>query len=287
MRIILWGLAKRLGPVSKWLHVLVLDRGYWGAQYLLDLNRHYGIDLVTRAQHEDLAVVQDLEGLVSDSQTKWQSWQETHSRRGRIQVQGVGVEGLDLVDAHEQVLGEMNAVVADEYDLEGRRLRDEKGQERPRFHYVTPLPTAARPHRIRQYYRQRWGIENEGFRELTQTWALDRLAGRRFNALNSRTAFVLMLYNAERLLQMKHPGPWQQERQRRRAWGEQALIGGLSVATYTEEGRLGLFTPGQYGDLIAERERTRLVATLREALRRGEDLERAIQRLTSLPPRQA
>jgi len=287
LRIILRGLAERWGPVGRWLHVLILDRGYWGAEYLLDLHRRYGIELVTRAQHDDLALVQDLEGLVSDPGLRWQTWDETHSRLGPIQVKGVGVEGLSLVDAHEHLWGRMNAVVADEYDPQGQRLRDEQGQPRPRFHYITTLPTAAHPHRIRRYYRQRWTIENQGFRELTQDWALDRLAGRRFNALNSRTAFVLMLYNAERLLRMKHPGPWHQERQRLRAWGEPGKMGGLSVAAYTEEGRLGLFTPGDYGNLIAERERNRLVATLREALRRGEDLERALQRLMSLPPRKA
>jgi hypothetical protein len=287
LRIILRGLAERWGPVGRWLHVLILDRGYWGAEYLLGLNRRYGIELVTRAQHEDLALVRDVEGLVSDLQTPWQTWEETHSRLGTIQVKGVGVEGVELVDAHEHVLGKMNAVVADEVDGEGRRRRDDQGQERPRFHYITTLPTAARPQRIRRYYRQRWTIENQGFRELTQHWALDRLAGRRFNALNSRTAFVLMLYNAERVLRMKHPGPWHQERERLRAWGEPGEIGGLSLAAYTQDGRLGLFTPGDYGDLIAERERNRLVATLREALRRGEDLERALQRLTSLTPRKA
>lgn len=30
--------------------------------------------------------------------------------------------------------------------------------------------------------------------------------------LTSRIAFALMLYNAERILRMKHPGPWAEER---------------------------------------------------------------------------
>lgn len=267
------------------MEVLILDRGYWGAQYLLALHRRYGIEVVTRAQHDELSFVQDLDALVKDPQTDWQTRPETHSRLGDIQVRCAGVQAVPLLDAQGRLLGHLNGVVADEYDRAGRPLRDEQGQERPRLHYATTLPTAQHPHRTRSYYGQRWTIENQGFRELTQGWALDRLAGRQFNALNSRTAFVLMLYNADRVLRMKHPGPWQQERQTLRAWGEHGRIGGRSVAAYTEDGRLGLFTPGDYGNLIAERERNRVVATLREALQRGEDLERALARLTSGPPR--
>lgn len=223
LRIILRGLAARLGPVQRWLEVLILDRGYWGAQYLLALHRRYGIEVVTRAQHDELSFVQDLDALVKDPQTDWQTRPETHSRLGDIQVRCAGVQAVPLLDAQGRLLGHLNGVVADEYDRAGRPLRDEQGQERPRLHYATTLPTAQHPHRTRSYYGQRWTIENQGFRELTQGWALDRLAGRQFNALNSRTAFVLMLYNADRVLRMKHPGPWQQERQTLRAWGEHGI----------------------------------------------------------------
>ena len=46
-------------------------------------------------------------------------------------------------------------------------------------------------------------------------------------------------------------------------------------------------TPQQYERLIAERERKRLVRTLREGLARGETLERTLERLQNQPPRQA
>ncbi|MBM4034467.1 MAG: transposase [Planctomycetes bacterium] len=63
---------------------------------------------------------------------------------------------------------------------------------------------------------RRWVVEDQGFRELTQDWALDTLAGRRFNALNARIAFALMLYNADRLLRAKHPDLWEEARRRPR-----------------------------------------------------------------------
>lgn len=280
LKIILRSLQERFGPVGDWMKTLVLDRGYWGAAYLLGLRRRHGMDLVTRAQHEELGIVKDLDGLVSAPETLWQWREETHSRLGPMAVRCVGVEHLDVYDERRQVVGQLNGVVAEEYDRSRReRMRDEKGQVRPRFYYVTTLPTAARPPRIRGYYGQRWGIENQGFRELTQEWALDCLAGRRFNTLNSRIAFALMLYNAERLLRMKHPGPWQEERERLRGLGERNRLSGPSLVAYTPQGQLGFLRPPEYERLIVERERDRLVHTLREGLAHGETLERMLQRL--------
>ena len=130
-------------------------------------------------------------------------------------------------------------------------------------------------------------IENQGFRELTQAWALDQLARRRFNALNSRIAFALMLYNAERVLRMKHPGPWSKERERLRGLGERNYLGGPSLAAYTRDGHLALLTTAEYERLIAERERDRIVRTLREGIARGDPLERLLERIQSEPPREA
>jgi len=282
------GLDRRFGPLHDWMDTLVLDRGYWGAEFLLGLKRRYGTDVVTRAQHDELAVVKDIEGLLRAEPVPWRWHRERHSRLGKMEVRCAGFEGLDLRDEHGRIVGRVNAVAAEEYEPgRTRRMRDARGEERPRFDYVTTLPAARAPHRIRGYYRRRWRIENQGFRELTQQWALDRLASRRFNALNSRIAFALMLYNAERVFAMKHPEPWREARERRLASEDRGWLGGPSLAAYTADGRLGLFTPEQYGRLVAERERNRIVRTLREALACGEDLERTLERIENSRPDEA
>jgi len=58
---ILERLSRGVAPLGEWLKILLLDRGYWGARYLLELRRKYGIDIVTRAQHEGLEVVDYIE----------------------------------------------------------------------------------------------------------------------------------------------------------------------------------------------------------------------------------
>jgi hypothetical protein len=288
LRIILRALARRFGALGSWMKTLVLDRGYWGARYLLGLKARYGIDLVTRAQHDELTVVKDIDGLLQGGDVPWQWRLEEHSHLGRMEVRCAGWEGLDLRDQNDRIVGQVNAVAAEEYEP-GRtsRVRDEQGRVRPRFDYITTLPSARNPARIRAYYRMRWTIENQGFREMTQQWALDVLAGRRFNVLNSRIAFALMLYNAEHVFAMQQPELWRRQRERQLCLGERSWLGGPSLAAYTRDGRLGLFTPDQYGRLIAERERNRIVRTLREGLARGETLERTLERIQDQPPRQA
>ena len=287
LRIILRALDRRFGPLQTWLRLLLLDRGYWGAQFLLGLKKLHGIEVVTRAQHDDLAFAQELNAFAAAPDAPWTSVRETHSRLGDIEVRLAGFDALDLYDEHDRLVGQINGVVADEYDLAGQRLRGEDGDLRPRFHYASTLPAARRPARIRGYYRRRWVIENQGFRELTQDWALDTLAGRRFNALNARIAFALMLYNADRLLRMKCPGLWEEAHRRRLALGGRDRLAGPSVAAYTPQGQLGVFTPAQYGQLAADRERNRIVHALRKGLARGETLERVLERLDSEPPRDA
>ena len=52
--------------IGKWRRLrsgydVLLDRGDWGAQYLLDLHEKYGIGVVTRAQARGLEVVDYIE----------------------------------------------------------------------------------------------------------------------------------------------------------------------------------------------------------------------------------
>ncbi|MCX6842021.1 MAG: transposase, partial [candidate division WOR-3 bacterium] len=190
---ILQRLHQEVAPLREWLQILLLDRGYWGARYLLGFHGKYGIGVVTRAQHEGLEVVDYIETALQDA--TWQETIEEHSRLGTIRVRAAQVKDVPLYDKKEKLLGRVNAVVADEFDETGKRLLGEDGKERPRFYYVTTLPLTKRAYRTRALYRRRWVIENQGFRELAQDWSINVLAGRRFAANYARIAFVLMLYS--------------------------------------------------------------------------------------------
>ena len=167
---ILKRLDQEVAPLREWLQILLLDRGYWGAKYLLGLHEQYQIDVVTRARHEGvdthgqvrgtwakktenrrihprastgnpaagLEVVDYIE--TSLAEASWQEQLEEHSRFGTIKVRSAGVKDVPLYDEKGKVLGKVNAVVADEFDTAGKRLKGEDGNERPRFYYVTTMP---------------------------------------------------------------------------------------------------------------------------------------------------
>ena len=102
-----------------------------------------------------------------------------------------------------------------------------------------------------------------------------------------RTFFVLVLANAESIVEELFPGPWQEERKRLGSLGVPGLIGGEpALAAYTPQGQLGILETEEYGALIAQRERAWFLQELRKAQARGERLEDVIRRLdpSGIPP---
>ena len=287
LRMMLREIERRVCPVRRLIDVLVLDRGYWGAEFLLGLRRRYGFHFVTRAQHEGLGLVQDVEGMLRDEEnpTRWVRVGEDRSRLGPIEVRLRALSSIPLHEKHGRRVGEANIVVADEYDLRGKRLRNPDGTERPRFYYVTDMPVEADPYPIRGFYLRRWTVENQGFRNLTQRWGLDVPAGRGINPLLARLLFVLVLANAEMVVQELFPGPWQEERRRLSKLGVQGLLGGApALAAYTDQGHIGLLSVEDYGELLLQAERDRVARDIRAALARGESPETVLGRLTADKP---
>lgn len=285
LKIVLRQLETRVGPVKKLIDVLVLDRGYWGAEFLLGLRKKYGFHFVTPTQHDGLGVVEDVEGLLKakPADEKPLEVREERSRLGKIRVRLRALEDVPLYDKDRQPAGKVNVVVADELDSRGNPLRDSEGKLRPRVYYATSLPAKTDPYRARAYYLKRWVVENEGFRNLTQRWGVDVAAGRSYAAILARTFFLLVLANAESIVDELFPGPWQEERKRLRKLAVPGRIGGEpGVAAYTREGHLGIMAVEDYGQLVAQRERTALIATLQQARARGQSLDDVLRSLA--PP---
>jgi hypothetical protein len=285
LKIALKQLEEKVCPVRKLIDVLVLDRGYWGAEFLLGLRKRFGFHFVTRAQHENLEVVRSVEGFLREAEIAGPAKrvQENRSRLGKIQVDSWGFEKVTLYGDKDREVGQASVVVADEFDEKGEKLREPDGSLRSRMYYVTSLPAKADPYAIRKYYLLRWTIENQGFRNLTQRWSLDIPAGRNFRSIMARIFFVLALANAESIVEELFPGPWQQERKRLGVLGVPGLIGGEpALAAYTPRGQLGILTTKDYGSLVAQRERASMLDELRKAHARGEGLEDVIRRLS--PP---
>lgn len=284
LEILLRQFEEHVCPVRKLVDVLVMDRGYWGAEFLLGLRKRYRFHFVTRAQHDNLHLVKDVEGLLTDKEMAGPGVRvrEERSRLGKIKVQLWGVDQVSLHANGDREVGKANVVVADELDEKDRPILDTEGKPR-RIYYVTSLPAKSRPYDVRKHYLLRWTIENQGFRNLTQRWSLDTPPGRNFSSIFARLFFVFALANAESILEELFAGPWQLERKRLGKLGVPGLIGGEpALAAYTPQGQLGLLSTKEYADLVARRERTTILEELRRAQARGEGIEDVLRRLA--PP---
>ena len=246
---ILRGLREQFGRLGDWMDVLVMDRGYWGAEFLGELKRSEGVDYVTRTRDDEVDVAREADGLARLESTKWHELTEQHSRLGPMLVRLSGFSGLPLYDGTNNDHGPCQVIIAEEYDLKGRRLA-----ERPRFRYVTSLPVdtadSKSVQQVRTYYRRRWSVENQGFWVLTKRWNLDALAGRNINAIRARLNFVLQLYNAENCCAWKHPGSFQKELPRLKRPPKGERLGKPSIMIYTPDGRVGSFQATEYQRLI-------------------------------------
>src|SRR5712691_12661685 len=54
LRRLLARLDQTMGPLRKWLKILLMDRGYWGTDLFCEIQQDYGIDFVTRVRDEKM-----------------------------------------------------------------------------------------------------------------------------------------------------------------------------------------------------------------------------------------
>lgn len=284
------GLREQFGRLGDWMDVLVMDRGYWGAEFLGELKRSEGVDYVTRTRDDEVDVAREVDGLARLKSTIWHEMPEQHSRLGAMLVRMAGFSGVPLYDGDGKDHGPCQVVIAEEYDLKGRRL-----PERPRFRYVTSLAVDPADERsvqqVRSYYRRRWSVENQGFWVLTKRWNLDTLAGRNLNAIRARLNFVLQLYNAENCCAWKHPGSFQKELPRLKRPPKGERLGKPSIMIYTPDGRVGAFQANEYRKLVTAAVTTavekatetavkkNLKAAILKALQEGRSIEDILREL--------
>ena len=248
---ILKGLREQFGRLGDWMSVLVMDRGYWGSQFLEGIKKDEGVDYVIRSGNDELDIVHDMEGLSRLESTVWHEAVEEHSRLGKMRVKMAGFRDLPMFDDNDVDHGPCQAVIAEEYDLKGQRLPN-----RPRFHYVTSLPvdpsSLESVQQVRAYYRRRWAVENQGFWVLTKRWNLDTLVARNMDAIRARLNFALQLYNAENCCAWKHPGKFENELPRLKRPPRGERLGRPSIMVYTPDGKVGAFQVKEYRELVTK-----------------------------------
>ena len=150
----------------------------------------------------------------------------------------------------------MNCVVVyDEY----------KGRMRRRI-YDTTLDAKDDPFKIYKCYKDRWTIENQGTRYLSQRWSLRDFAGRSLNSIQARILTVLTLYNAVKILEMKYEDKMERLQEKMREKGERSYLSGCALIVYGRDKYYGISSAVEYARLTTKRRNKEFARELEKIL---------------------
>src|ERR1039457_2024422 len=183
-------LNQTVGPLREGLQILLMDRGYWGTDLFCELKQDYGIDFVSRVRDEKLAINESIQRQREEQDRSWSGFQEERQFAGRRETQRVRTTALASItligdEAPHRAIA-VNVVVAEQAHADGTPILDRHGKDISTTKYVTSLRPGLHGIKVRGFYRSRWGVENQGFRYLSQTWEIDRLAGHSYGAVLAR-----------------------------------------------------------------------------------------------------
>jgi len=238
------------GKVKEIIKSLTLDRGYWGAHFLWRLKHRWATDFVTLVRDDDLDFVQHVEYYLRGVEPVFKERWIQVKKRGKKEKKRIrlcGINGLSLrrysKEGKEKDLGKVNCVIV--YDEHNGKIR--------RRIYVTTLDAKDDPFKIYTLYKDRWIIENQGIRYLSQRWSLRDFAGRSLNSIQARIWTVLTLYNAVKILEMKYEDKMEELKDKMREKGERSYLSGCALIVYGRDKYYGIFSGVNYANLVAER----------------------------------
>lgn len=282
LRRLLAKLNQTLGPLREWLQILVMDRGYWGTDLFYELKQGYGIDFVSRVRDDNLDINGPIQRQLEEPTCRWTTIQEERQFSGRTEQQRVRLTALRPItlisDQTDREIA-VKVVVAVQSHLDGTPILDKKGKDISTTKYVTSLSPGPYGVKVRGFYRNRWGIENQGFRSLSQTWNIDRPAGHSFGAVLARLVFVFMTYNASHLFehQSRHRPDYAEQLRRLRPYGVGLGLAGASIILLTESG----FSCSISARDLLRLQKQRIKRGLQRDLAAGRSLEDALKNLDS------
>jgi Transposase DDE domain len=284
LRRLLARLQHTMGPLREWLKILLMDRGYWGTDLFCELKQDYGIDFVSRVRDEKLDLNGTIQRQVEEADRSWASFEEERQFSGRKETQKVRVTALrpitlisDETPAHRQIA--VNVVVAIQSHADGTAILDKNGKDISRTDYVTSLRPGRHGAKVRGFYRGRWGIENQGFRSLSQTWDIDRPAGHSYGAVLARLVFVFMIYHARHLFEkasQQRPDYAEHLRQMR-SYGPGISLAGAAIVVLTASGYCCALTARE----LLKLQRQRLQKAIQRGLAAGRPIAEILRELDS------
>ena len=175
------------------IELLLMDREFVDGDLINWLKGDHGIDVIIPIK-KNMDLLEDMRGLERIDQRPWQTYTKLVRRRVQrdqpkqkvvVPIRVKGFEGLTTWSSCHLPLNGILQLKDDE------TLNDAHG-------LTTTLPVQDAI-RIDRQYGARWGIENDGNRELKQGWDLEILWGRTLAAVTMSVVMKLLGYNYTKL----------------------------------------------------------------------------------------
>lgn len=187
------------------ISLLLIDGGYVDGEWLAGLKRR-GIDGMVRVR-EDMAIYQEMLELSRFPEHTFQPHRYTSYEQGKKELREVELAlfwGLQEWDSYRESLQQAGVAEEDRSGLWGLLVREwveEKGEKKQIIWGV--VSTRELKSRVSGFdqWRGRWGVENNGFRELNQgAWLEKEKWGRSEQAIKTSIYLKIGAYNCYCLL---------------------------------------------------------------------------------------
>jgi hypothetical protein len=175
------------------IELLLMDREFVDGDLINWLKGDHGIDVIIPVK-ENMDILEDMRGLARIDQRPWQTYTKLVRRRVHKD------QPKQKVVAHVRVKGFAGLTTWSSCPIPLNGILRLKDDETPNDAHglVTTLPVRDAI-RIDRQYGARWGIENDGNRELKQGWDLETLWGRTLAAVTMSVVMKLLGYNYVKL----------------------------------------------------------------------------------------
>lgn len=192
-------------PAIAWL---LMDALYADGPLLARLKHERGIEALVRLP-EDRRLYEQLFGLLRGAPTAWREHLDTRYVAGKKQTRRMRVAGLsDLNDwdsfvVAAQTLG-VDQPTLSAYAIQAAPVENLAQVEEWALVSTAPFPTAWQAY---TFWRNRWLVENSGFRELKEGWHLEEALWTFHHPVvaAARVAFTLVAFNVAQVARTK-PG---------------------------------------------------------------------------------
>ena len=187
---------------SEVIEWLLVDALYADGPLLARLKYQYGIDVMVRLP-EDRLMYQEMEQKLSQSPTRWHEHTDVRYLSGHKQTRQMrvaAVHGLNNWDAYieqAQAMG-IETPTLSVYAIESDQVMPNGETEKWALVATFPFTSAWKAY---THWRNRWTIENNGFRELKEGWHLESGLWTFHNTIiaAARVTFTLLAYNVAQI----------------------------------------------------------------------------------------